>query len=244
MCVAPGDSLRRKIDEGLAHSRFGILVLSQAFIRKPWPQWELDGLISREVGSGKTIIPVWHGINSDDVRRYSPSLADRVAVKSNGGPRDAAIAILRAFHFERLRYGRPPRVTRGDGTDLVVLPITPLDGIALCLGATPVTNAQYRRHSGAPTGKELVDGGWSGPFRPWDAPNFGESEKPVVCVSLHDALKYCSSLGAFIPTAAMWRCAAHRGLGNHPDWSVISDKLHHRSTYPASVNSTSPRSDN
>jgi len=29
-----GDSLRRKIDKGLAHSRFGIVVLSQAFFKK------------------------------------------------------------------------------------------------------------------------------------------------------------------------------------------------------------------
>jgi hypothetical protein len=33
-----GDSLRKKIDEGLAGSRFGVVVLSQAFFSKQWPQ--------------------------------------------------------------------------------------------------------------------------------------------------------------------------------------------------------------
>ena len=38
-----GDSLRRKIDRGLANSRFGIVVVSRDFIRKGWPNYELDG---------------------------------------------------------------------------------------------------------------------------------------------------------------------------------------------------------
>lgn len=41
-----GDSLSRKIDEGLGSSRFGIVVLSQNFFTKSWPQRELDGLVT------------------------------------------------------------------------------------------------------------------------------------------------------------------------------------------------------
>jgi TIR domain len=37
-----GDSLRRSIDRGLAASRFGIVVISPDFLRKEWPQRELD----------------------------------------------------------------------------------------------------------------------------------------------------------------------------------------------------------
>lgn len=44
-----GDSLRRKIDAGLARSTFGIVVLSQAFFKKDWPNYELDGLVTRAV---------------------------------------------------------------------------------------------------------------------------------------------------------------------------------------------------
>jgi TIR domain len=42
-----GDSLRQKIDAGLAGSYFGIAVLSPAFFEKPWPNYELDGLLER-----------------------------------------------------------------------------------------------------------------------------------------------------------------------------------------------------
>jgi hypothetical protein len=52
-----GDSLRRKIDEGLAKSRYGIVVLSKHFFSKEWPQNELDGLMSREIAGAKVIPP-------------------------------------------------------------------------------------------------------------------------------------------------------------------------------------------
>jgi hypothetical protein len=74
-----GDSLRRKIDEGLTQSRFGIVILSPDFFKKEWPQWELDGLVQREVAGQKVILPVWHNVNREVVARYSPSLTDKVA---------------------------------------------------------------------------------------------------------------------------------------------------------------------
>lgn len=38
-----GDSLRQSIDRGLGTSRYGVVVLSQAFFAKNWPQYELNG---------------------------------------------------------------------------------------------------------------------------------------------------------------------------------------------------------
>jgi len=80
-----GDTLRGKIDEGLANSRYGIVVLSHAFFAKNWPQQELDGLMSREVAGAKVILPVWHNITVEEVRGYSPMLSGRVAAKSSEG---------------------------------------------------------------------------------------------------------------------------------------------------------------
>ncbi len=90
-----GDILRRKIDEGLAHSRYGIVVLSHPFFAKEWPQTELDGLMSREVAGAKVILPVWHNITADEVRGYSPILAARLAAKSDEGM-DTVVRKLRA----------------------------------------------------------------------------------------------------------------------------------------------------
>jgi hypothetical protein len=78
-----GDSLRRAIDRGLASSRFGIVVLSAAFFAKNWPQYELDGLVAREMAGGKVILPLWHKLSKDEVIAYSPSLADKLALSTS-----------------------------------------------------------------------------------------------------------------------------------------------------------------
>jgi TIR domain len=81
-----GDSLSRKIDEGLANSRYGIVVLSPAFFNKPWAKRELQGLTAREMAE-KTdlILPIWHRISIKDVLAFSPPLADKKAVSSTDG---------------------------------------------------------------------------------------------------------------------------------------------------------------
>ena len=68
-----GDSIRRSLDKGLKQSRFGVVVLSKAFFKKEWPQYELDGLAEREMrGRDKVILPIWHGVTHDDILAYSP----------------------------------------------------------------------------------------------------------------------------------------------------------------------------
>jgi hypothetical protein len=75
-----GDSLSRSIDEGLGQSRYGVLVLSRAFLGKPWPEYELRGLVAREIGKEKVILPIWYGVSRNDVLAFSPPLADKMAI--------------------------------------------------------------------------------------------------------------------------------------------------------------------
>jgi len=82
MCIKWGDSLRSKIDEGLRKSRFGIVIISNDYIRKGWTQYELDGLFQREMTGGKTILPIWHKITKDEVQAFSPTLAGRKALNT------------------------------------------------------------------------------------------------------------------------------------------------------------------
>jgi hypothetical protein len=85
MTLKLGDSLRQSIDKGLAESRFGVVILSPGFFAKSWTQYELDGLVTRELASGKTILPVWHRVTQQDVMRFSPSLANKLAVSTDQG---------------------------------------------------------------------------------------------------------------------------------------------------------------
>jgi hypothetical protein len=77
LCI--GDSLRQKIDKGLANSRVGLVVLSPSFVSKGWTNYELDGIITRTVSGEQILLPIWHNITKQEVIDFSPSLADKVA---------------------------------------------------------------------------------------------------------------------------------------------------------------------
>lgn len=79
MTLRIGDSLRQKIDKGLANSRVGLVVLSPSFIKKGWTNYELDGIVTRTVSNEQVLLPIWHNITKQQVVDFSPSIADKVA---------------------------------------------------------------------------------------------------------------------------------------------------------------------
>jgi hypothetical protein len=96
-----GDSISRSIDRGLSRSNYGLVILSPDFLKKAWPYYELRGLISRELGSGKVILPIWHGVTREQVLEFSPSLADKLAFNtSDMSASDIAIRILKIVRPE------------------------------------------------------------------------------------------------------------------------------------------------
>lgn len=78
-----GDSLRRKIDHGLSNSRYGIVILSESFFKKEWPQKELDGLVAKESDGQKVVLPIWHKVSKNEVMKFSPTLADKKALNTS-----------------------------------------------------------------------------------------------------------------------------------------------------------------
>jgi hypothetical protein len=77
-----GDSLRQKIDRGLSGSYFGVVILSSNFFAKQWTQYELDALVQKEMAGVGRILPIWHKVTLDEVRKYSPSIAGRLALNT------------------------------------------------------------------------------------------------------------------------------------------------------------------
>ena len=99
--LKPGDSLRRSIDRGLTKSRYGIVVLSKRFFKKRWTEWELDGLVQRQLSSSnRLIIPIWHGVDRKTVLDYSAPLADIVAIRSRKGVDEVVAELLRILFPE------------------------------------------------------------------------------------------------------------------------------------------------
>ena len=76
-----GDSLSTSIDKGISQSKYGLVVLSPHFFKKVWTERELAGLTAREVaGRRKLILPIWHDVGYEEVLKYSPMIADKVAL--------------------------------------------------------------------------------------------------------------------------------------------------------------------
>ena len=82
--IAWGDSLRKRIDDGLTKSRFGIAILSPNYIAdgKYWTKEELDGIFQMESINGKTLLPIWHNLTKKQVINFSPIVANRKAMST------------------------------------------------------------------------------------------------------------------------------------------------------------------
>jgi hypothetical protein len=78
-----GDSLRKKIDTGLTNSRYGIVIISPSFVKKNWTEYELNGMVAKEMNGHKVILPIWHKISKDEVLKFSPTLADKMALNTS-----------------------------------------------------------------------------------------------------------------------------------------------------------------
>lgn len=71
-----GDSLTASIDKGLQESRYGLVVLSKAFLSKKWPEYEYRSLMTREIDGERVILPLWYDVTKDDIKNFSLYLAD------------------------------------------------------------------------------------------------------------------------------------------------------------------------
>lgn len=91
-----GDSLRQKIDQGLASSRFGVVVLSRVFFTKKWTNLELDGLAEIEVQNDRVVVlPILSGLTRKELAKHSPLLAGKVAADWTEGVDAVASQIVR-----------------------------------------------------------------------------------------------------------------------------------------------------
>jgi hypothetical protein len=70
--IKAGDSLRRKIDQGIGDCTHFIALLTPTSISRPWVQEEMDAGFVQKVGRGATFIGLRHGLEAS---RLPPLLA-------------------------------------------------------------------------------------------------------------------------------------------------------------------------
>lgn len=89
-----GDSIRQKIDDGLRRSYFGVVVLSPKFFERAWTQYELDGIVQRDLSGQGRLLPIWHRLTQDDIAKHAPSLANRLALSTSNYSTDDIVTEL------------------------------------------------------------------------------------------------------------------------------------------------------
>lgn len=221
LTIRVGDSLSEAIKRGIEQARYGIVILSRHFLSKDWTQRELRWLTALETDGRKVVLPVWHEVSLEDVKAFSPVLADRVAVSSSQGLRTVVIQLMK----ELAAPWAPHVLEWPAGNRVLVLPLRRHRRVHV-MGEFLVTNAQYQTFCHEtkikqPRGKRFVGSGsrgqWVGSFDPWKDANFNDPQAPVVCVTLSNAKRYCSWLNrqlpkhsrAELPSPDVWRRAAN-----------------------------------
>lgn len=80
--VKVGDIIVDKVNEGLSQSSYGIIVLSEDYFKKGWPQYEKRILIHQYIEDNKILFPIWHKIDKKRVKENDPHLASIFSLKS------------------------------------------------------------------------------------------------------------------------------------------------------------------
>ncbi|MEH7444279.1 TIR domain-containing protein [Bacillus sp. JJ1122] len=79
-----GQSQTDMMNMGILNSRFVVVFLSSNFIKSGWSDYEFKSFLNREINEKRIIIlPIWHDISTEDVRRYNPYLVDKFALNTN-----------------------------------------------------------------------------------------------------------------------------------------------------------------
>lgn len=102
--ISMGDSIVDKIQDGLSHSKYGIVILSKNFFakKKNWTKRELDAFLMRDISIKNTILPIWHKVDLDYVLEHSPFLASKYAISSDKGIEDVAREILKKAEIDNV----------------------------------------------------------------------------------------------------------------------------------------------
>jgi hypothetical protein len=83
--LEPGDDLEDRIRNGITKYKFGIVILSRAFVRIGWHAAGIRCLYDELASEYKDIYPVWHNITKNDLANFLPALERFIPDKPNAG---------------------------------------------------------------------------------------------------------------------------------------------------------------
>ena len=94
-----GDNLRENIEEGIKECKKCILILTPNFIgNNGWTKTEFNSIFTRQIlKDEKVILPVWCGIDKEEVYNYSPSLLDIFGIQWSTGIDNVVSQLLKVI---------------------------------------------------------------------------------------------------------------------------------------------------
>lgn len=103
-----GDSLRESIESGLREARKCVVILTPNFLSNPgWTKTEFNSIFTKELVENRSaILPVWAGVDRNQVAAYSLVLADRVGARWSDGIDKVVADLLRAIDIYAPTDGR------------------------------------------------------------------------------------------------------------------------------------------
>jgi hypothetical protein len=102
-CIYPGDSLRRKIDEGISGCTHFLVLLTPQSIDKPWVNQEMDAGLVRKLNDRCKFLPVRYGLEASAL----PPLLSGMHAPAIAGDADILQLVNDIYGVNR----RPPRGT-------------------------------------------------------------------------------------------------------------------------------------
>jgi hypothetical protein len=100
-----GDSITKKVNEGLASSTYVVVVFSSAFVQNNWPQRELNAVLNQEASTGEVkVLPllVGSGEEKKQILKQFPLLNDKRYLPWDGDLRNIVNALLIRLHPETI----------------------------------------------------------------------------------------------------------------------------------------------
>jgi len=82
-----GDDLRESIEKGIREAKKCVLILSKSFLsNQGWTKSEFNSIFTKElIEKQNVILPIWVDVTKEEVYEYSPSLANKFAIKWDSG---------------------------------------------------------------------------------------------------------------------------------------------------------------
>jgi hypothetical protein len=89
--LEPGDSLMDALKTGLTKYKFGVVVLSRAFLRTGWRAADVEYLRGLLMSEYRDLYPVWYNVSRQDVIHHFPAIA--ALMPNKPGEKDIATIV-------------------------------------------------------------------------------------------------------------------------------------------------------